>query len=225
MHYLAIAIVVFAVTLTLTLAGLGSARAGEPEPAAPPAVAAPAQPAAQPLSRADVVKRLRQLADSPPPAKLSQGAMCYDMIGPPERFEYVCPTCGEKTLYARQGGDRQAEGWILGRNLLTCRRLAAQVKTLNVKLDEAQFCKKCSPEVKKPGLSLLVTYPGETEARQTNGITDTDLDRLIAFLAGKDRYDIGQGHEVALRDNLARLDQIFGVEVEREVKELPKDKH
>ena len=27
------------------------------------------------------------------------GAMCYDMCMPPPVTEYVCPVCGEKTLY------------------------------------------------------------------------------------------------------------------------------
>lgn len=52
------------------------------------------------MQRDEMRKRLEELAKSAPPKDLSSGAMCYEMATPPERAEYVCPACGDKTLYA-----------------------------------------------------------------------------------------------------------------------------
>lgn len=52
------------------------------------------------LSREDIQKQLAVIAKSPPPLGQPPGAMCYKVAAPPSRIDYVCPTCGEKTLYA-----------------------------------------------------------------------------------------------------------------------------
>ena len=108
MHYLVGAIVIAIVALVIIVSGIltsgRSAWAGENPPVQPPAVAGQEKSGAPKLaSRAELEKRLGELAKSEPPKDLAPGAECYKTAGPPRREDYTCPTCGERTLYAAMG--------------------------------------------------------------------------------------------------------------------------
>ena len=85
------------------------------------------------MKQAEVKERLMKLAKDPPPAKLSRGAMCYDMMTPPSIDDYVCPKCGEKTLYTSDEGPRSAESTSdVREEIVACRRILKQIEGLDV---------------------------------------------------------------------------------------------
>lgn len=165
-------------------------------------------------SKADVLNSLKKLADADPPKKLQPGAMCYEMAAPPDRLEYVCPTCSEKTLYITpKTGSGMVE--FLDRDLGSCRHLVKQVKGLKVSLDESAFCKKCKPNAKKQALTLIVTYNDTKSPNRVSPIDSGDLKLLVAFTQGKlvvsDDYDF----ESPLKKQIKRLEHLLGVSLEK----------
>jgi hypothetical protein len=160
------------------------------------------------LNRAEIEKKLQKLAETPPPGKLSHGAKCYAVAAPPTRAEYVCPTCGEKTLYTKQAAE------MVGGQLLDARR---QVKILQelagagLDLDESQFCRKCSPDVKDPKLVLKIRYDGG-KTKTVSGISPKDLQLLTEFFSDKLAHDTGAGGERPLKDYSGRLRELLGFE-------------
>ncbi len=176
-------------------------------------MAAPAEPA--PGSRADIAARLAAIARDPAPTDLAEGAMCYDSVGPPVRAEYVCPTCGEKTLYASipDPSRRVSRG---GMEADACRRLLSEVRGLKVRLDESELCEKCRPGVASPRLALVVAYPDGREHR-TEDIGAADLALLVEFTSGARKHAGdpnsagGRDGETPLKDHLPRLTALLGV--------------
>ncbi len=169
------------------------------------------------LSRQDIQKQLAIIAKSPPPKKLAMGAMCYDIAGPPARLDYVCPVCGEKTLYAMDpaADDKtKMQYWTTAQNLRSlesCRRLVQQIKKIDIKLNESPFCKQCAPDIETPELGLIIIYPDVTKESYVSNITETDLLILKAFTEGKLKFKDLQDMEIALKDRLARLEELLGV--------------
>jgi hypothetical protein len=195
------------ILIVVLLAGLGwwalhFARAQRP--AAPATTAAPAT---IPLTRADLDAKLKALAANPSPAKLSPGAMCYESIAPPNRLEHVCPQCGEKTLYPT-GTPTYGIVSALGH----CRRLVQELRTrgLDVKLDEQPLCRRCQPDAKTPGVSLILRFEGEPNPQTVPNITPNDLQLLLELVTGKAVHDGGAGGESALKDHLPRLRELLG---------------
>ena len=92
------------------------------------------------LSHQEIQKQLAQIASKPAPKKLVMGAMCYKVAGPPSRIDYVCPTCGEKTLYALEDSSGETTRDLQWRaindiqELESLRRLAQQIKKLDISL-------------------------------------------------------------------------------------------
>jgi hypothetical protein len=174
--------------------------------------------AASPLnSREQVELRLQKLAERPAPKELQPGAMCYEMAMPPTRHEYVCPTCGEKTLYAlaKDEGEADRRGdhsliQTLGWELKGCRTVVKEIKGIDVELDESAFCRKCSPDVEKPTLELVVKYEGE-DPHRVKSIRPEDLTLIKEFVEGKDVHDAGMRGQVPLKKSIKRLKVLLGV--------------
>jgi len=209
------ALIIFTLSLN-TLKGPDRAHASSPESPVTCDVAGPL-PSPSPsilthsLSRKEITERLKKLAKSPPPKDLKMGAMCYDMAGPPDRVDYVCPRCGEKTLYTNNDKNRIVSTFFLEYELSECRRLARDIKGITVELDEHEFCRKCSPGVKEPAMILKVRYSGRTDAAVTRGITRNDLKLINEFLSGSDRHTGEQGRETPLNQYMKRLQQLLGM--------------
>lgn len=180
---------------------------------APPRPTPPTPPIGESkLSRAALQDRLRELARSEAPKDLAPGAMCYAPTVPKtyDKVEYVCPTCGEKTLYAVRDTVRFLEDL-----LPACRRRIQQVTQLPVRLDEKEFCRKCSPEVKAPALYLLLQFAGEADPRRVKDIGPDDLVLLAEFLAGKKKHgDAGGAETTPLKNYVQRLEAILGVKAQ-----------
>ncbi len=143
------------------------------------------------------------------------GAMCYAIALPLERTDYICPTCGGKTLYAFDDMlkdpnviQQSTEVIIIAHELDSCRRLAQQINTLDIELDESQFCKVCSPDVEYPQLGLIVKHPDNPQPHRVWGVREYDL-TLIK------EYNDGQLRTEEMSDaSLQRLEELLGVKLD-----------
>lgn len=167
------------------------------------------------MTRENIEKNLKKLKKTPAPENLSPGAMCYEVAAPPQRLEYVCPDCGEKTLYAMKEyetpGDRDLD-WqtsqLLEWELQTCRQYIKQIKLkINAELIEKPFCMHCSPDAVKPVLELKIIYPDKVHSVQ--GINSDDLKLILEFLEGKFVHKGAQDAETPLKEHLERLEQLL----------------
>jgi predicted RNA-binding Zn-ribbon protein involved in translation (DUF1610 family) len=173
------------------------------------------------LSKTEIIARLKLLATSEPPKDLSLGAMCYEMIALPRRAEYTCPVCGEKTLYALP--ENKTNDWdnqlykVIGSvntEIPTCRQIIRSIKDLRLQLDETQFCRHCSSDVKDPVLVLKVWYDDPKNAYIVTDITHDDCRMLQEFIEGKKKHEFGNGQEMTLKDQLKRLEVLLGVSID-----------
>ncbi|MDQ7826005.1 MAG: hypothetical protein RDV48_24595 [Candidatus Eremiobacteraeota bacterium] len=155
------------------------------------------------MSRAEIEKRLKKLAEDPAPTNLAQGAMCYAAGPRPGKVEseYVCPVCGHRTLYSNN--------FSVG-DIPSCRRLSGELGSLPVKLDESEFCKACRPQVKEPRLGIIIQYPGEEPVRVWT-VYEDDFLLLQQFSEGKDRYKDGGDWEQSLKDKVPRLKYLLDI--------------
>jgi hypothetical protein len=158
------------------------------------------------MSRAQIEKMLQNLQQQKAP-KPTMGAMCYDMAGPPPTADYVCPVCGQKTVYSK---DTSFVTWELG----ACRReFEPMIKTgdLNMVLDESSFCSNCSPNADKHELVLKITYSDGT-THSAGGINQTDLRMITYFLKGSLSFKGLQDGTEPLKDQIPRLRELLGIE-------------
>ena len=199
-----------AVTLT-TSALLAGQLAGQ-TPSADTAASAAATTAAQTavklasLSRSETRALLAKIerAERPEP---KMGAMCYDMAAPPERAEYVCPTCGERTLYSHE------HAAFVQWELEMCRRLFSRMPHREaMSLDESSFCRKCCPKSSVHELVLTIRFDdGKTTG--VHSMTSEDLRLLAGALSGKlTGTTLAEGEE-PLKNSLPRLRELLDEKV------------
>lgn len=156
-------------------------------------------------SRAEVEQMLENLATSKVKDNLEMGAMCYSPRQIAEHADYICPVCGEKTIYSWQ----QAE-FVL-HELPSCREYARRFDKNTVLLDESQFCRKCTPDsIENPQLCLSTKLEGQ-ESVKTCGVYPMDLVILIDFFEGKNIYKTDNDSEVALKERIPRIKQLLGI--------------
>lgn len=164
------------------------------------------------LNRAAVRALLKKLADSPPPKHLALGAMCYEPMSRIARADYVCPKCGERTLY-ENNKSREYIAEIVERGIPCCRREFDKLRRVAneaFSLDELQFCRKCSPTVVEPKLTLHISY-ADGKTRDVENISYIDLRILHELLSGKLVSKDGRDRESPLKDSLPRLEELLGV--------------
>jgi hypothetical protein len=163
-------------------------------------------------SNAEIEMMLGQIEARPAPEQ-KMGAMCYDMCMPPPVTEYVCPSCGEKTLYPVAESQ-----WSTPLNHLeNLRRLQAEAQVeagkrgASVELDEQAYCRNCRPmAVDVPAAVLVVRLPDGRQTR-TEVFADDDLRLLRDFFAGKDVKVGPQDDETPLKRSLPRLRNLMGL--------------
>ena len=90
--------------------------------------------------------------------------------------------------------------------------------TDRVTLDESPFCRKCSPDVETPKLSLTSKYLGG-EPQVVAGVNPNDLRILRELFAGKVVHITFNDAEQPLKDQLPRLQELLGVKTEPEQEE------
>ena len=162
------------------------------------------------LNRDELAQKLQALEKAPAPTKLAPGAMCYKPAGLQARQEYVCPTCGQKTVYA-VAQNRTA---ILAlRQTDTYRRQIKEIQALGLpcSLDETAFCQNCGKDAQTKGFFLVIAWPDRTVHRvQLHG--NDDLLLVLEFLQGKTTHDAGMGGEKPLKEFLPRIHELLGIE-------------
>lgn len=160
----------------------------------------------QSLSLAEVDALLDRLESMEPPERV-MGAMCYAPMAYPEVAEYVCPVCGEKTLY--NGTQCAMIEW----ELPGMRRMAQSIDSLtdfSVLLDESQFCHFCSDtDADVPATLLRVSTSDSTEV--VNRVSSMDLRMLEGFLHGNLYYLTSNDSQEPLRDHSDRIRQLLGL--------------
>jgi hypothetical protein len=106
-------------------------------------------------------------------------AACYSPFEvTPLQTEYVCPHCGERTTYVAPGYVERRKGKVAPPDIDECRRLFARIPaTAGMKLDESQYCRKCSPRVKNPAPVVLVPTP-RGGIRRVRHVTAEELRQL-----------------------------------------------
>ncbi len=170
----------------------------------------------EPGSRAGVAARLAAVAEQPAPPERWPGALCYAPVGLPDPVEHVCPDCGAKTLYPctpRSDGLAVGRAYLVGTLLPECRRLLAEVRDLDVRLDESEFCEKCRPGVASPRITLVVRYPDGRDQR-TEEVTPDDLRLLAELTSGALTHEGERESRSPLKDHLPRLETLLGVKPE-----------
>lgn len=200
------AIGLVAVLAGLFLAGLAVRARGQVEPPIPTVERMTR------ASNAEIERMLSRIEERPAP-KEKMGAMCYDMCLPPPVTEYVCPVCGEKSLYPAK-----ENRWSTPLNRLEgLRRLQREAQAeagrrgAAVALDEQAFCRHCRPQAaEEPSAALVVRLPDGRETR-TETFTEEDLRLLRDFFAGKDVRVGPQDDETPLKRSLPRLRDLLGL--------------
>lgn len=161
-----------------------------------------------PVSKSEIRERLIELSKSIGPARLNQGAMCYEMSAPPNRYEYVCPKCGEKTLYTSDHSLAETASEIEN-----YRQSVSGMNGLDITLDESQFCKKCSPDIKNPALYINIKYVDDAQVHKVCCVTQTDFSLMYEFLCGSKVHRLFNETEVPLKDYLDRLQTLFDISI------------
>jgi DNA-directed RNA polymerase subunit RPC12/RpoP len=159
-------------------------------------------------TKVDIDNLLKRVAEKPAPKNLNPGAMCYSMMAPPDRAEYVCPSCGTKTIHALNQLERSWDAPAL--SVKHYRGYIEQLNKLGLvsKLDETYLCSACKKEGVS-GLFLEVTVKGRIV--RTALKSDHDLKKLVAFVQGDLVWKGDQGSELPLKPELPRIRQLLGV--------------
>lgn len=165
----------------------------------------------QALSMEEVDLLLAKLESEEPPDPVS-GAMCYAPMAYPDSAEYICPLCGEKTVYS--GSQITLVEW----GLPGARRLGESINSsteFNVVLDETLFCEFCCDSSDldiDPALVLRVFHQDGSET--VNTVSEFDLRMLFSFLQGRLFYMTSNDGQEPLRDHSDRIRQLLGIEEE-----------
>jgi hypothetical protein len=164
-----------------------------------------------PFTRQEIAERLKALSESEPPKALNdRGAMCYKPSMAPTRADYVCPKCGSRTLYTT---DPVVISTVLN-GIPAIRQIAKELQSLELQIDESQFCKKCSPKVKAPQINMTLRYSGEKEKHLVHNVSAMDLKLIREFLSGEDKHRAGRDVESPLKDHLKRIEELLGISIE-----------
>ncbi len=199
--------VVLLVLLTLATMGCSGMRAGggKSEVTEPPVVLSAEE--VEVLDREAIRALLKRAAETPPPKKLSSGAMCYSTMGPPQRADYLCPDCGGRTLY-----EDKLAGFVQG-GIAACRREFDELEKVAgaaVSFNESQFCRDCSPDVQAPQLVLEITYRDGKQVTVSSLRAD-DIRLLREFLSGELVHKGERDSETAMKELVSRLEKMLGV--------------
>lgn len=160
------------------------------------------------LSRAQLNILLARLENEPPPES-TMGAMCYSPVVAPTSADYICPYCGEKTLY-----DYPNAAFIEW-ELPGCRRFAESINestSFEIRLNESQFCDFCSPDSSSETLTLFLEVTHENGETIVNAVTVTDLRMVLSFLQGNLYFSSFNDAQSPLQDHSERIRTLLGLE-------------
>jgi len=162
------------------------------------------------LTRERLEELLAAIALQPAPDPETIYAMCYDMPEAVNRFEYVCPVCGAKTLYTRDVAymlDRIQRWWRERMEDLRKRGLDAE-------LDERACCSVCREDAELADENELAYYlivRLDSKATRTR-LHENDWARLSAFLDGKITWN--RDGAKPLKPEIPRIRELLGLDEE-----------
>jgi len=151
-----------------------------------------------------------QLAKLTPEKKRKKplSAMCYDMAAPPDRQEYVCPKCGEKTLYSElMEGFNTLNGLEILR--IEFNTLTALKTDCTLTLDETSLCAHCTPDTTSHDISMTVRY-SDKKIHSAISVTINDVYLLKAYFNHDGSYTSTDGSVHLLKDEISRLKDLLG---------------
>ena len=219
MPYVLVALFFVVLAVILALTGLRSTSASSPPESEPPLANWTIDGKKESkLTHEEVKQQLEELAESEPPSELAVGAMCYEAVSPPDRVEYICPKCDEKTLYALDDEENRDYWSIINtvqENIPVCRRVLEHIDSVDMTLFESEFCEKCKPDVEQPRLGLVVRYPSSVEPHRVWGVSANDCVLLDEFFSGKDKHTYSNDGEDPLKNHVERLSELLGVELDK----------
>ena len=160
-------------------------------------------------TRAELIKRLEKLAESKPLDPSMGGASCYMRIYPP-REKKSCPAC-ERTMTIGEKDE------ILREYNVPLKRI--QDQKIDAKLIVPEHCATCGFGLKEAKFQLEITYPDHPDPVRIELDSAFDLELMVLFLHGKERYKevykFGGEHEGPLKYKVDRLRELFGVKEEQ----------
>lgn len=157
------------------------------------------------MSRSDVETMLEAIEDVEEPDPV-MGAMCYEMVAGPSVIEYICPICGERTLY-----DDYAAVWNV-EELFSVRSLFDSLTVLadmDLSLDETGFCVQCSGQEVDPAPVLIAAF--EDSDPCSSAVSTEDLRLLIGFFSGETWYETFNDGRMPIRPELSRVRRLLGL--------------
>ena len=215
--YILAPIVVFLVlAVSVTLRAADSPKSGVPaQPEKAPAAQTPLPPARDiaTFSKTKLRQMLAKIESSRTPKIKNVSAMCYAPPPMPNRAEYICPICNQKTLYVFSTNDSRSSNacWHIAYDLTTARRLIGEIQKYApaVRLRENNFCDNCYPNHGTPNLGVIIRYDDGTEIA-TDNISTEDLQILLGFFSGALIYNAGGPDTKPLQKDMPRLKQLLG---------------
>lgn len=163
------------------------------------------------ISKTDYANKLEQLPqeiydgwDKP------VGAMCYDTAAPMDRLEYICPKCGEVTLYSFIS---EASSAVSNINYL--RNLVKKITKMQVTLDESRLCTYCGPKATANELCIIVQANKNSKPKKTCGITESDINLLYEYSEGQKEHTDVFGFKAPIENYYERLEELLGVKISK----------
>jgi len=160
------------------------------------------------LAQEHLDRMLAQVAETPSTSTTEIGAMCYVIMMPLERMDYVCPLCKTKTHH-------ESENWGEPKwQVEKYRKQMKHVKELGAEaaLDETDLCSQCrrdkDTDTNAANLYILVWVDKRVVRTQ---LKKHDLTKVIAFLEKKDVWLDGED-EYPLKGSLPRIRTILGLD-------------
>lgn len=166
----------------------------------------------KPMNKKEIEEKLKILAKSeaPDPQSLKVGAMCYAPSRLPPTIDYICPVCGEKTIYTLR------QDYNIIKNLPQSRSIAKALNSYGITIDESSFCAKCRKnDTENPTINLIIKYTDQPEPRIIKGISLNDLVILQEFLNDKKIHKGANDREEPLKKYTDRLSYLLGIELNK----------
>lgn len=148
---------------------------------------------------------LSRIEREPAPDQI-MGAMCYEPMSVPNRADYVCPVCGERTIYG------YPEGYFILESIPPMRRVIEEIEGndfFSATLEET-YCGVCHTGNGVRGVTLVIAYPEGDTVR--TAATLHDLRILQGFISGELSYTDSYDALLPLRDNTDRIRTLLGIE-------------
>ena len=161
------------------------------------------------LSKKEIDEKLKKLKEAPLPKELSLGAECYEVAQRPDRIEYICHICGNKTYYTHSSHFEMVD------NISYIRTLMEPLKKYKISLDERALCSTCKKEITEKSLCIQIPYLEEKEKTHRRcEITADDLRLMQEFLNGEYKHRNTYDEETPLIKYIERLESLFGVRLQ-----------